>query len=126
MQELLEALEERSATDIEEQLPKFFAADLYRHMTMEGLDKFVLFFDTYELLWEEGRGEVNKLRNDAWVRTMVGMNMLDKVIFVLSGREKLQWELEGKMWLDKVQLVQLDVLAPDFAKRYLSSRRLMR
>jgi hypothetical protein len=87
-------------------------------MTIEGIDKCVLFFDTYELLWNEGRGEENKLRNDAWIRTMAGMDMLDNVIFVLSGREKLQWELESKTWLDKVKLVQLDVLAPDFAKRW--------
>lgn len=120
MLQQLEELEERSATYIEEQLPKFFAADLYRHMTIQGIDKCVLFFDSYEFLWKEGRGAENKLSNDAWIRTMVNMHMLDKVIFVLSGREKLQWELEYKTWLDKIQLVQLDVLAPDFAKHYLS------
>lgn len=120
IQEQLAALEERSATDIEDQLPIFFAVDLYRHMTIEGLDKFVLFFDTHELLWEKGRGEENKLRNDAWIRMMAGMGMLNNVIFVLSGREKLQWELDSKMWLDKIQFVPLDVLAPEFAKHYLS------
>jgi hypothetical protein len=116
----LAALEERSAADIEDQLPIFFAVDLYRHMMIESLDKFVLFFDTHELLWEKGSGEENKLRNDAWIRTMAGVEMLDNVIFVLSGREKLQWELDSKIWLDKIQLVPLDVLAPEFAKHYLS------
>ncbi|WP_312102873.1 tetratricopeptide repeat protein [Pygmaiobacter massiliensis] len=120
MKEQLIELEECSATDIEEQLPMFFAVDLCRHMMIKQLDKFVLFFDTYELLWEKGRGEENKLRNDAWIRMMADMDILNKVIFVLSGREKLQWELESKTWLDKVQLVQLDVLAPNFAKHYLS------
>lgn len=120
MQKPLEALEECSAANIEEQLPIFFAADLYRHMVIEELDKFVMFFDTYELLWEEGRGAENKLRNDAWIRALAGMDMLNNVIFVLSGRERLQWELDSKMWLDKVHLAQLDVLTPNFAKRYLS------
>lgn len=120
MQKPLAALEECSATDIEEKLPIFFAADLYRHMKNEGLDKCVLFFDTYEFLWEEGRGEENKLRNDAWIRTMAGIEMLDNVIFVLSGREKLQWELGSKTWLNKVQHVLLDMLTPEFAKQYLS------
>lgn len=120
IQEQLAALEERSAADIEDQLPIFFAVDLFRHMAIEGLDKCVLFFDTYELLWEEGRGEENKLRNDAWIRMMAGMDRLDNILFVLSGRERLQWELDSKMWLDKIQLVPLDVLAPEFAKHYLS------
>ena len=120
IQEQLAALEERSAADIEDQLPIFFVVDLFRYMAIEGLDKCVLFFDTYELLWEEGRGEENKLRNDAWIRMMAGMDRLDNIIFVLSGREKLQWELDSKMWPDKIQLIPLDVLAPDFAKHYLS------
>ncbi|MDD3040622.1 tetratricopeptide repeat protein [Bacteroides sp.] len=119
IKEQIAALEECSAADIEEQLPRFFAVDLFRHMAIEGINKCVLFFDTYELLWEVGRGEENKLRNDAWIRTMA--DMLKNVVFVLSGREKLQWELENKMWLDKIQLVPLDVLSPEYAKLYLSN-----
>jgi tetratricopeptide (TPR) repeat protein len=119
IQQQLAALEELSATDIEEQLSVFFAVDLYRHIVIESLDRCVLFFDTYELLWENGQGDANKLHNDAWVRKMASMTMLNNVIFVLSGREKLLWELESETWSDKIQLVALDVLAPEFAVRYL-------
>jgi tetratricopeptide (TPR) repeat protein len=117
LKDQLATLEERSAADIEEQLSMFFAVDLYRHMAIEGLDKCVLFFDTYELLWHEGRGIENKLRNDAWIRTMA--DKLKNVLFILSGREKLQWELENQTWTDRVNLVPLDVLAPEYAQQYL-------
>lgn len=81
----------------------------------------MLFFDTYELLWEEGRSEENKLRNDAWIRAMADLSFLNHVISVLSGREKLLWELEDKTWHDKLQLILLDVLAPEYATLYLSN-----
>ena len=118
VKEQLIALEEQSAAYIEEQLSVFFAVDIYRHMVIEELDKCVLFFDTYELLWEKGRGIENKLRNDTWIRTLA--DRLKNVLFVLSGREKLQWELENEMWVDRIQIVPLDVLEPEHARQYLS------
>ena len=121
MREQLDALEEQGASDIEEQLSLFFAIDLYLHLLDNDAEKCVLFFDTYELLWKKGRGEANKLQTDAWVRRLAEKTRLleNKVIFVLSGHEKLQWQLAREEWPDIIEQFALDVLAPDFAKRYL-------
>jgi len=117
IKERLIALAKYSAAEIEEQLSVFFALDLYRHMIIKDIDRCVLFFDTYELLWEDGR-EL-KLATDAWIRTIADLDMLGNVLFVLSGREKLQWELEDKHWDNQIQHIPLDVLEPEYAKQFL-------
>ena len=115
--ELLRDLEECSATDIERRLPDFFALDLYRHMKMYEINSFILFFDTYELLWKDKRGTENKLQTDEWIRTLA--EKLENVIFVLSGREKLQWEADIT-WKDKITHVALDVLPFEYARQFLN------
>ena len=114
----LSDLEDCSAVDIEEQILHYFAIDLYLYLKSVERNKCVLFFDTYEALWKEERSAVNMLQNDTWVRTMV--ETLDCALFVLSGREKLQWESEHEIWGDRIQFVALNELESEYAKQYLS------
>lgn len=115
----LSILENCSAADIEEQLPVFFALDLHRHMAIKKRDRCILFFDTYELLWTDGHRIENKLRTDAWVRKMA--EMLPNVIFVLSGREKLEWTSEIEIWDSKILHISLDVLEVQYAQQLLDT-----
>lgn len=115
----LKKLEEMSAHEVEKALSTFFAIDLHRYMVICNIKKCVLFFDTYELLWENGRTEANQLNNDAWVRKMA--EKLPNVIFVLSGREKIQWRLDNGIWDDKVHLEPIDILSEIFAREYLTA-----
>lgn len=117
MQDPLSVLEDCSATAIEDELPVYFAYDLYCHMHINKLNKCILFFDTYELLWNGCRGEANKLLNDAWIRVMA--EKLENVLFVLSGREPIQWTLDSIIWKDKAKCIQLDVLPQAFAEKFL-------
>ena len=115
----LEKLEELSPYDIENQLSNFFAFDLHCRMAKENIEKCVIFFDTYELLWANGRNESNKLSADTWIRTLV--SLLQNVIFVISGRERLQWALECETWIDRINFVPLDVLSNEYANIFLET-----
>jgi len=82
-------LEVKSANEVEEELPDYFAFDIIRYLSKEQKHQCVFFLDTYELLWEKGRNESNRLKNDSWIRRLV--TRLPQSLFVLSGREKIQF-----------------------------------
>ncbi|NYB74515.1 hypothetical protein HZF24_10245 [Sedimentibacter hydroxybenzoicus DSM 7310] len=113
----LEILKGKSSNEIEKELPDYFAYDVIKFLYKENRDNCVFFFDTYESLWDKGRNESNRLKNDSWIRRLV-LN-IPNAIFVISGREKIQWELEDEQWSTNISYVSLDVLRRDFAVKYL-------
>lgn len=115
----LEQLEGLPSGEIEKQLVRFFALDLQDHLEAQGCEKYVIFFDTYELLWPNGQNDSNKLSADAWIRKLT--SHLDKVIFVISGREKLFWSLDKEYNHDKLIMVPLEMLSSEYAKKFLIS-----
>ena len=100
-------------------MSNFFAFDLHCRMAKVNIEKCVIFFDTYELLWANGRNESNKLSADTWIRTLV--SLLQNVIFVISGRERLQWALDCETWIDRINFVPLDVLSNEYANIFLET-----
>lgn len=119
IQDTLSDLEDYDATAIEEELPNFFAYDLSRYIELNEKKKCVLFFDTYELLWDGCHGQTKKLSNDEWIRTMA--EKLDNVLFVLSGREPIRWTLDSEIWNEKARCIPLEVLPHEFAERFLTT-----
>ncbi|MEG0835383.1 MAG: ATP-binding protein [Christensenellaceae bacterium] len=115
----LEQLEVLPSDEIEKQLVRFFALDLHDHLEAQGCGKYVVFFDTYELLWTNGQNDSNKLSVDAWVRQLT--SYLDKVIFVISGREELLWYLDKEYQQDKLIMVPLEMLSSEYARKFLES-----
>jgi hypothetical protein len=114
----LSALEEATATEIESNITAFMAYDLQRYLDLKEVNRCVLFFNTYELLWS-GRNESEKYSVDSLVRKMA--ENLPNCLFVISGREKLRWNECSPIWDSKIELVPIDVLESRFAKMYLDS-----
>jgi tetratricopeptide (TPR) repeat protein len=56
---------------------------------------------------------------DQWIRKLA--EKLGNVIFVVSGREKIDWQTaDAAFWDGQVSFVPLDLLSPDFAFKYLA------
>lgn len=119
IKEELQQLEFLSPNEIEKKLTQFFAYDLINYLESENIEKYVMFFDTYELLWPNGKNETNKLSTDSWLRALV--SDLNNILFVISGREELLWSLDSQFPSDKIKSIQLEMLSYDYAKRFLES-----
>jgi hypothetical protein len=76
-------------------LPNFFAEDLKVAMQREGApEKLVLFFDTHEAFWGEGRnqGSARFFKQDEWLRCLLSQLLeLPQIVIVIAGREIPQW-----------------------------------
>ena len=76
-------------------LPNFFAEDLKVAMQREGSpEKLVLFFDTHEAFWGEGRnqGSARFFKQDEWLRCLLSQLLeLPQIVIVMAGREIPQW-----------------------------------
>lgn len=92
----LTELEEYSAIEIEERLPAFFSYDLKRIFKKKEISAFIIFIDTYEALWEEGKNEANLFSQDSWIRETIAH--LPGILFVISGRDKLRWSSLDPDW----------------------------
>ena len=117
LQNELLSLEGAGANEIIEQLPDFFAFDLANYLANKN-KPCVLFFDTYELLSRNRYGKIKKSLNDAWIKRLA--EKLPDVIFVLSGRQNIDWETEDVFWEGKIQFVPIDLLSEEFAYQYLN------
>lgn len=117
MQTHLNLIEDMSANEIEEYLPIFFAYDLANHLAGNEIARCVLFFDTYELLWHNKHSDMDRFRCDEWIRKLA--EKLGTVIFVLSGRERADWQLVDVFWENQISFVPLDLLDGKFAEQYL-------
>ncbi|MCT8139147.1 tetratricopeptide repeat protein [Anaerobacillus sp. CMMVII] len=89
-------LENYEPSDIAERLPMYFASDLKNYLTKKDSVLPIIFFDTYEALWESNRTEANYLTQDDWVRELVGH--LPEVLWIFCGREKLRWAEKDSDW----------------------------
>jgi len=83
----------------------------------------VLFIDTYEKLSQTVDGVRDTVdasqKTDAWVRELV--KQLPKVLWVISGRQKLRWEEVEKEWADVLRQHELGPLPEQSAREFLSS-----
>jgi len=89
IKEELIALEKFSIIEIEERLSSFFAYDIQNKINHKEIKSFTIFIDTYEAIWLNSLNEINKYKQDSWVREFVAE--LPNSLFVFSGREKLRW-----------------------------------
>lgn len=113
----LKQLETLDVCTIEKKLPAFWAYDLNKNLQEFHVSPAVIFLDTYEALWSDGRNEMTKYSTDAWIREMI--SHLKGVLFVICGREHLAWENVDRDW--KVVLDQhlLDRLSSSDCENFL-------
>ena len=115
--ELVE-LENQEVCNIEQELPRFFAYDLANFKKENPNKKVAIFFDTYELLCKTQPTDAEKLKQDEWTRDFIEQNK--NVLFVISGREKLIWELADSDWEKVLEQHRLEELSDDDCKSFLN------
>jgi len=115
--ELVE-LENQELYKIEQELPRFFAYDLANFKKENPNKKVAIFFDTYELLCKTQPTDAEKLKQDEWIRDFIEQNK--NVLFVISGREKLIWELADSDWEEVLEQHRLEELSDDDCNSFLN------
>ena len=111
-------LENQEVCNIEQELPRFFAYDLANFKKENPNKKVAIFFDTYELLCKTQPTDAEKLKQDEWIRDFIEQNK--NVLFVISGREKLIWELADSDWEEVLEQHRLEELSDDDCRSFLS------
>lgn len=97
----LQELESCSLQEIENRLPAFFSYDLQQGIDKHHIPVSVIFIDTYEALWTDVKNEATKYTKDEWVRELIAL--LPNVLFVICGREYLEWEIVAHEWKQIVE-----------------------
>ncbi|MFE1245853.1 tetratricopeptide repeat protein [Fictibacillus sp. NPDC058756] len=96
-------LQDMLPNQIEEMLSVFWAADLRDYIKDKNLSA-VIFIDTYEALWENKRQQGSFYERDSWARELV--LQLPEVLWVICGREKIQWGKVNNAWNNEKYLEQ--------------------
>ncbi|WP_286904599.1 tetratricopeptide repeat protein [Clostridium sp. UBA1652] len=118
LKEDLKRLELMDVADIENLLPEFWAYDIRKYIESNKDKIIVVFLDTYEALWSNDKNEITKFSRDEAIRKMI--SKLPGVLFVISGRESLEWSDLDSDWKDAIEQHKLERLdetnAHDFLK----------
>lgn len=114
----LRGLGSRTASDIQNLLPAFWARDV-RDFIAHNRQPIVLLLDTYEALWDDHRSTTERLRLDSWVREWVAH--LPGVLWVIAGRSRLVWEESDPAWSETLEQYLVSALSPDDTDVYLSA-----
>lgn len=113
----LKELEQASVQEIEEQLVAFFAYDLQRAIKKHQIPSTVIFLDTFEALWTEVRNDTIVHTKDQWVRDLIGAS--PNILFVICGREKLEWDIYDSDWNRIIQHIRINNLEDTYAAEFL-------
>ena len=117
-QRQLYELQGMEPSEIAERLPMLWADDLEYFMQRKGRPV-VLFIDSYEALWEEGRTEGRFFVRDEWVRELIAH--LPEVPWIIAGREKLRWGELPDDWENCLEQHLVGQLDNSDARRFLVS-----
>ena len=117
LKQALNELENKEHYDIEKELPRFFAYDLAKFKEKNPNKKVIIFLDTYELLCKKQPNDADTLKQDKWIRDFIAENQ--KVLFLISGREKLIWDLDDD-WKEVLTQFRLKELSDDDCRYFLN------
>jgi tetratricopeptide (TPR) repeat protein len=115
--EKIQAFERLEEHELLELLPVIFAEDLDKYI-VKSRRYFVLFIDTYEALWTDQRMKAYEFGVDEWVRELVAQ--LPNVLWVIFGREPIDWGRYLEEWDACVTKVELGSLSEEETKLLLS------
>lgn len=111
-------LEDMNLYEIQKQFPRFFYYDIKEFKKENSDKKFVIFMDTYELLCKGKPNDAEYLKQDERIRDFIKQNK--NVLFVISGREKLRWEICDKNWGKILEQFRLEELSSDDCRYFLN------
>ncbi|MFE8700585.1 tetratricopeptide repeat protein [Cytobacillus sp. FJAT-54145] len=119
--EVMSILQESLPSEIEDMLPVFWAADLKDYIEKHDHPPVVIFIDTYEAIWEKNRQQGSFYEKDSWVQEFV--LQLPEVLWVICGREKIQWAKTNPAWGDYSVLEQhlMGELSQTDSEKFLKS-----
>ncbi|MCA0150416.1 hypothetical protein LCD52_16645 [Rossellomorea vietnamensis] len=120
--EVMAQLQEMLPNQIEEMLSVYWAADVKDYIELlPSSSSVVIFMDTYEALWEKQRQQGSYYERDAWVQEWV--LQLPEVLWVIGGREKIQWAKSNSAWGNEAYLEQhlMGELSDNDCRKFLSS-----
>ena len=89
-------------------MPAFFAYDLNKYLKKETNKIIVIFLDTYEALWNQTKNDITKFSQDQFVRELI--SQLPGVLFVISGREYLDWKQVDPDWNNYLKQYEIKTL----------------
>ncbi|WP_156290914.1 tetratricopeptide repeat protein [Oceanobacillus salinisoli] len=113
----LKELENNSVQEIEEQLIAFFAYDLQKAIAKHHIPSTIIFLDTFEALWSGLSNKTTVHTKDKWVRDLIGS--LPNVLFVICGREYLEWEKYDADWKEIIHHHMIENLGYEDAASFL-------
>jgi hypothetical protein len=113
----LKRLELMDISDIENLLPEFWAYDINDYLNLNQEKRMLIFIDTYEALWNAGKNDINRFSRDQSIRGLI--TELPGTLFVISGRESIEWEEIEPSWGNVLEQHLLEKLEGDYANEFL-------
>ncbi|MFC0524901.1 tetratricopeptide repeat protein [Pontibacillus salicampi] len=116
--QVLEQLEEMLPGEIEERLSLYWALDLKDYLQQKPKPA-VLFIDTYEALLDNTNQQGHFLDKDEWIRQLV--LQLPEVLWVICGRDKIQWGRLDEEWEEYIEQHLIGELSKVDSEQFLLS-----
>lgn len=119
IKEELGKMEIMSPSQCEELLPAFFAYDLNKYLKKNTNKLIIIFLDTYEALWNKVKNDITKFSQDQFVRELI--SQLPGILFVISGREYLDWNLVDNDWSNYLEQYEIKSLEKTDVDSFLTN-----
>ncbi|BBI34004.1 ATP-binding protein [Cohnella abietis] len=104
----LEYLEQYSKLNPREMIPylsQFLAMDIKRYLSLNKRAPLTVFIDSHEALWTVNRTQGSMSNKDEWIRELI--IHLPEALFVICGRDPLEWNKINHEWSQVVHEVPL-------------------
>jgi hypothetical protein len=115
--EILKRLPNMEPQQIVDLMPALWAADCQDFLLSNPDSRPVFFLDTYEALSEGYQTEGFEENRDVWVRDMIGS--LPQALWIICGREKLNWSKNNSEWEKCLEQHLIEALAKEDSQRFL-------
>lgn len=114
----LSELVDKEPLVIESLLPYFWIKDLNNYLNQTS-ESSVIFIDTYDALWE--KCSENDLSKDNWIREELVLRSPKRLIWVICGKEEIQWEKINEEWGKYITQHKVEKLLRDYCIQYLET-----
>ncbi len=106
-------------SEMQKYLSSFFLYDIKEHLKKNPSQKFIYFFDTYEVLWEQDKQEIRKESYDEWIKYLILDLKECRSLFVVAGREIQQFNYEFEELQEYTKEYELSKFSEHESMEYL-------